>query len=126
MTEDRSRATRDGRGARDRGAATAEFAMVLPAFVLVLVLVCGAASIGLAQLQAYDGARGGAREAARGETERQVVHEARERAGEEAEVTVSRSGGYTTVEVELPVPETLHFITETVSAEATARTEDGR
>lgn len=108
---------------RDAGAATAEFAMVLPAFVLVVLLVAGAGSVGLAQLHAYDAARAGAREAARGEDRRAIEKEAKERAGDGSAVDVHRKDEYSTVTVRVPVPESLHFLVDHVEAEATARTE---
>lgn len=107
----------------DRGAATAEFAMLMPALVLLIVLLAGAGTIGLSQLRAHDAARAAAREAARGEPERDIRHEAKDRAGEAAIVEIRHAGGYTTVEVWLPLPESLHAVRKTVSAAATARTE---
>ena len=87
----------------DRGAATAEFAMLMPALVLLIALITGAGTIGLSQLRAHDAARAAAREAARGEPERTVRHEATEKAGDGSTVAVRHEGGYTTVEVTLPV-----------------------
>ncbi len=45
----------------------AEFAVALPAVVLVLALLLGAARVALAQVGCVDAARAGARAAARGE-----------------------------------------------------------
>ena len=41
-----------GAEGRDRGTATAEFAVVLPALVLLVVVLAGAAAIGFTQLRA--------------------------------------------------------------------------
>jgi Flp pilus assembly pilin Flp len=107
----------------DRGAATAEFAMIMPALVLLIALIAGAGTIGLSQLRAHDAARAAAREAARGEPENDIRREARERAGSGAVVDIRHEGGYTAVEVSVPLPESLHPIRESVAATATARTE---
>lgn len=56
----------------DRGSSTAEFAVVLPAVIFVLALVLGAAATGMVQLRLEEGARLGARAAARGESEETV------------------------------------------------------
>lgn len=107
----------------DRGAATAEFAMLMPALVLLIALIAGAGTIGLTQLRAHDAARSAAREAARGEPEREIRSSVEERAGEGAAIDIRHEGGFTTVEVSVPLPDTLHLVQESVSATATARTE---
>ncbi|WP_035282229.1 TadE family protein [Brevibacterium album] len=112
-----------GAGSRDEGAAAAEFAMVMPALVLVIGLVVGAGTVGSAQLRAQDAARGAAREAARGEPRSEVLSEARKRAGEGARVTIAEEGRYAEVTVEVPLPESLAPVLESVRARATARRE---
>lgn len=107
----------------DRGAAAAEFAAVLPAVVLVLALLAGAAAAGVGHLRALDAARGGAREIARGEDLAAVVEAAEKRAGDGAAVEVDESGGYATVTVTVPTPDLLAPVLPEVSAEATARLE---
>lgn len=57
----------------ERGSSTAEFAVILPALVFVLALVLGAAATGIVQLKLEEGARLGARAAARGETAETVT-----------------------------------------------------
>lgn len=108
-------------GARDeRGAVTAELAIVLPA-VVVLLLACavlGAAVLG--QIRCADAARAGARAAAIGESEEQVVAVAQQLAGDEAAVTVSREGAWVVVEVSRPVAGDLLGL-RGLSASATAR-----
>ncbi|WP_291797578.1 MULTISPECIES: TadE family type IV pilus minor pilin [Brevibacterium] len=108
---------------RDEGAAAAEFAMVMPALVLVIGLVVGAGAVGAVQLRAHDAARGAAREAARGEQSAQIVEEAEKRAGAGARVRVAQEGGYAEVTVEVPLPRALAPWLESVSAQATARRE---
>lgn len=46
---------------RDAGTATAEFAVVMPAIVLLIVVLAGAAAVGFSQLRAFDAARSAAR-----------------------------------------------------------------
>lgn len=106
----------------DRGTATAEFAVVLPALVLLVVVLVGAAAVGTAQLRAYDAARSAAREIARGEPRALVVDEAKKRAGSSSSVRIGSVGGYATVTVTIGMPEAVFFLRQ-VEAEATARTE---
>ena len=108
---------------RDEGAATAEFAMVLPALVLLLALFAGATTIGMTQLRAYDAARAAAREAARGEPQHSVVAEAEKRAGKGSDVTVTTDGGYTRVAVVIGLPRPISLVQDRVESSATARTE---
>ncbi|MFH9618462.1 TadE family type IV pilus minor pilin [Streptomyces pratensis] len=107
----------------DRGAVTAEAAMVLPVlvgFVLVLVWALVAASD---QIRCVDAARAGARAAARSEPEGAVRAAALEAAPGRARVSVERAGGLWRVRVEAPTPGpgTLGL---TLSAEAVASAED--
>ncbi len=110
-------------GARDEGAAAAEFAMVMPALVLILGIVVGAGAVGATQLRAMDAARGAAREVARGEPRQAVVEEARKRAGDSAQVLIADDGGYAEVTVEVPLPDLLAPVGDSVAAHATARKE---
>ncbi len=107
----------------DRGAATAEFAMVLPALVLLLALFAGAATVGMTQLRAYDAARAAAREAARGEPQHSVISEAEKRAGAGSKATIRTEGGYTEVAVVIGLPQPVSMILKRVESSATARTE---
>jgi len=108
---------------RDRGSATAEFAMVMPALVALIIVVVGAGAIGLTQLRAYDAARAGAREAARGEPVRDIEQAAQQKAGKNSHVRITTEGEYTAVRVEIALPKTLHIVLRTVTANAEARTE---
>lgn len=110
---------------RDAGTATAEFAVVMPAIVLLIVVLAGAAAVGFSQLRAFDAARSAAREIARGEPQAAVVTEAKKHAGQASEVLVRSEGGYSTVTVTIELPAAIIFLNE-VEAAATARTEGDR
>ena len=86
-------------GGRDRGSVTAELAVGLPAVVLLLVALLTVASAAVAQTRCTDAARAGARSAALGEPDGEVVATARRLAGVGAEVAVSRAEGWVTVTV---------------------------
>lgn len=107
----------------DRGTATAEFAVVLPALVLVLILVVGAGTIGVAQVRAYEAARAGAREAARGEPTRDIEKAAKRKAGPGSVVMVSNSEAFAKVHVSIPLPTVVRPLMKEVEAHAQARTE---
>ncbi|WP_405664083.1 pilus assembly protein [Streptomyces sp. NBC_01166] len=107
----------------DRGAVTAEAAMVLPvlvAFVFALVWALVAASD---QIRCVDAARAGARAAARSEPEDSVRSAAQEAAPDRARVAVERTGGLWRVRVEAPTPGP-GPLGLTLSAEAVALAED--
>lgn len=110
---------------RDEGTATAEFAVVMPAVVFLIIVLTGAAAIGFSQLRAFDAARSAAREIARGEPQATVVAEAKKHAGAASSVRVGKSGGYSTVTVTIKLPKII-MVMDSVEAEATARTEGGR
>nr|WP_302184018.1 TadE family type IV pilus minor pilin [Rothia santali] len=86
------------------GAATAEFAVLLPCIVLLLAVVLGAGACGAAAVRAEEAARLGARAAARGDSPETVHRVAREVSGERAVVTVEARGGQTVVEVRSAAP----------------------
>ena len=88
---------------RDRGSVTAELAVGLPAVVLLLVALLAIASTAIAQMRCTDAARAGARAAALGEPDGEVVATARRLAGADASVAVSRSDEWVTVEVSAAV-----------------------
>ncbi len=83
----------------DRGSATVEFAVLLPALALIMaaVLVLGSASI--AQFRSADGARAGARSAALGESDAVVSARAARVAGPGATVRVLHDAPWVTVTV---------------------------
>ncbi|MFD6094989.1 TadE family type IV pilus minor pilin [Nocardiopsis flavescens] len=78
--------------ASDRGAVTVEFALTLPALLLVLALAVGAVTAADARLACADAARVGARSLARGESEARAGELAREAAPAGAEIGLGRDG----------------------------------
>jgi len=84
-----------GRG-RDRGAATAEFAVALPAFVLLLYAGLSSVNAVGTRLACIDAARDGAIAAARGDDGRAA---ARRRAPSGADISISRDGDVVVVVV---------------------------
>lgn len=71
--------------------ATAEFAVVLPAVVLVLALSLGALGLAWDQIRCVDAARAGARAAARGDSPEAVLAVTRRAAPSKAVVSMSTS-----------------------------------
>ncbi len=107
----------------DRGAVTAEAAVVIPvlvAFALALLWALVAASD---QIRCVDAARAGARAAARSEPEAAVLGAARDAAPRGARVEVGRAGDMWRVRVEAPAPGP-GVLALTLSAEAAALAED--
>lgn len=86
-----------------RGSATAEFALALPAVVLVLAFCLALLSGGIAQLRAADAARAGARAVAIGATPAEVRAIALRLAGDGARVGIE-AGELVAVRVTVPVP----------------------
>ena len=76
----------------DRGAATAELAVLLPAVVLVAALCVSAVGAVSLHVRCLDAARSAAREIARGEPPATAVDAARERVPGDAEVRVLDRG----------------------------------
>lgn len=108
---------------RDRGAVTAEAAVVIPVlvtFVMALLWVLAAAAD---QIRCVDAARAGARAAARSEPEAAVLAAARETAPRRARVEVGRAGDMWHVRVEAPTPGP-RPLSLTLRAEAAALAED--
>lgn len=77
----------------ERGAATAELAMVLPILVAVTIGLVWLLSVAAAQIRVVDAARETARAAARGDADGEAVQRGREVAPAGASVTVSHGGG---------------------------------
>lgn len=82
----------------DSGMATAEFAVVTMALVVILGFLLAVASVAVADIRVHEAARAGARTAARGEPNRQVVAVAHRNAPG-ADVVVKRSGASVSVTV---------------------------
>jgi Flp pilus assembly protein TadG len=86
-------------GVADRGTATAEMAVVLPALAVVLVFALWSVAAVTAQLRCVDAAHTAARALARGETSASSVAAARAAAPPDARIVVSRSGDLVVVDV---------------------------
>jgi len=111
---------------RDRGSATAELAVGLPALVLLLLFALGAVDAVLARMQCVDAARDAALETARGGDGAAV---GRARAPQGADVSVAVDGRAVRARIRLRVrPLGPHLPGVTVSAVAVADSEpvDGR
>ena len=92
---------RSGRRSRfaQRGMVTAEFAVVLPAVVLVLALSVGALGLASDQIRCVDAARAGARAAARGDSAQAVILVASRAAPSDAVVSLATSADVVSVSV---------------------------
>ncbi|WP_077489019.1 TadE family type IV pilus minor pilin [Sinomonas mesophila] len=87
-----------------RGAVTAEFAVAIPAVIVLLGVLLSAAAAGVSAVRAEEAARAGARSVARGEGTDGAGREVARVAGPEATHTVEAAGRIVTVRVTLPVP----------------------
>jgi len=108
----------------ERGAVTAELALVLPMLVAVTVGLVWLLAVATAQMRAVDAARETARAVARGDDEGAAVSRGQQVAPPGSAVTVTRSHGEVRVTVtgEVTGPGGLfsHLTTPTVRAEAVA------
>ena len=87
------------RAGDSRGAVTAEFAVTLPAVLLLLAMLLTGASAGITQLRLEEGARAGARALARGDDTAAVERIVQTMSGGSAAPAVSAEGGWITVTV---------------------------
>lgn len=118
----RSPPASDDRGG-DRGAVTAEAAVVIPVLVTFAMALLWALLAASDQIRCVDAARAGARAAARSEPEAVVREVARDAAPRGARVEVGRAGELWRVRVEAPTPGP-GVLALTLSAEAAALAED--
>jgi len=110
----------------ERGAVTAEIAVVLPALVVLLALLLGTAHVGTVQLRIEEAARAGARAAMRGESAAAVEETVQRLAGANASTRVGASAGWTTVEVRAEVDGPLvGLLAITLEATASGKDEHG-
>lgn len=107
-------------GAAERGMVTAEFAVVLPAVVLVLALSLGALGLALDQIRCVDAARAGARAASRGDSRQAVILLARRAAPSQARVSMATSGDLVRVSVVSPPRVAASLLPAWLSASSTA------
>ncbi|WP_202418670.1 TadE family type IV pilus minor pilin [Streptomyces sp. YIM 132580] len=110
-------------GLRDRGAVTAEAAVVIPVLVAFAMALLWALAAASAQIRCVDAARAGARAVARSEPEAAVLAAARDAAPGGARVSVGRAGEMWRVTVEAPTPGPA-ALALTLRAEAAALAED--
>lgn len=109
---------------KDRGAVTAEFAVALPAVLLLLAMLLAGAAAGITQLRIEEAARAGARALARGEGTATVESIARRLAGDTATAAVSTQGEWLDVTVSARVGGPFGAVIPwTLTARASARTE---
>ncbi|KQR65566.1 pilus assembly protein TadE [Arthrobacter sp. Leaf337] len=109
---------------KDRGAVTAEFAVALPAVLLLLALLLAGSAAGITQLRLEEAARAGARALARGEDAGAVEGIVRQLAGASASSSVVADGEWVSVTVSGRVSGPVGSIVPwTLSARALARGE---
>jgi Flp pilus assembly protein TadG len=99
---------------------TAEFAVVLPAVILVLALSLGAMGLALDQIRCVDAARAGARAASRGDSNGAVILVARRAAPARAVVSMASSGDLVQVSVVSPPRVAGHLLPGWLRASSTA------
>ncbi|MGO4583659.1 TadE family type IV pilus minor pilin [Arthrobacter sp. 2RAF6] len=115
---------RDAFPERDHGAVTAEFAVALPAVLLLLALLLAGSAAGITQLRLEEAARAGARALARGDGHAAVDGIVRRLAGDAASAVVSEDGEWINVTVSARVVGPLgSLIPWSLSATASARGE---
>jgi TadE-like protein len=118
------RSVRAGGQGKDRGAVTAEFAVTLPAVVLLLALLLAGSAAGITQLRLEEAARAGARALARGDGSAAVEGIVRRLAGDAASASILAEGEWLRVTVAAKVSGPLgSIIPWTLSASASARVE---
>lgn len=111
-------------GRSGRGAVTAEFAVALPAVVLLLAMVLAGSAAGVTQLRFEEAARAGARALARGESAADVDRIVRRLAGESAGSAVTSDGDWSSVTVSGRVQSAVgSLVPWTLSARVWARRE---
>ncbi len=107
-----------------QGTVTAEFAVALPAVMLLLALLLAGSAAGVTQLRFEEAARAGARALARGEGAAAVDGIVRRLAGESAVSAVADDGGWLSVTVSGRVPGSVgSLVPWTLTARAWARGE---
>lgn len=120
----RGRSRRDVFTERNHGAVTAEFAVTLPAVLLLLALLLAGSAAGITQLRLEEAARAGARALARGDGHAVVDGIVRRLAGDGASAAVSEDGEWINVTVSARVVGPLgSLIPWRLSATASARGE---
>lgn len=117
----------DDAGGSCRGAVTAEFAVALPAVILLLALLLGGSAAGVMQIRLEEAARAGARALARGDSTADLDGIVRRLAGQTAGSAVAADGEWIGVTVSGRVPGTVgSLLPWTLSARAWARRESAQ
>ncbi|MCF3138104.1 pilus assembly protein [Paenarthrobacter sp. AR 02] len=112
------------RWGKQQGAVTAEFAVALPAVVLLLAFLLAGGAAGVTQVRLEEAVRAGARASARGESPGSVETIVKRLAGEAAVPGLSEEGGWCRVTATSPVGGALgYLIPWNLKASASARTE---
>lgn len=107
-----------------RGAVTAEFAVALPAVLMLLAILLAGSAAGVTQLRLEEAARGGARALARGEDPAVIDGIVRKLAGPSASSLVAADGEWQRVTVSDRIAGFLgNVVPWTLTAQAEARTE---
>jgi Flp pilus assembly protein TadG len=107
-----------------RGAVTAEFAVALPAVLMLLAMLLAGSAAGITQLRLEEAARASARALARGEDPAMVDGIVRKLAGASASSVVAADGEWQRVTVSDRMAGYLgHVVPWTLTAQAEARTE---
>lgn len=111
----------------ERGAATAEAAVVLPLLALIALALAWLVTLGVTQVRVTDAARETARALARGDGAQEGLALGRRVAPDDARFDVSGEAGTVVVTVSAPVRSPLSFLSflpeRAVTAEAVARDE---
>lgn len=119
----KARGSENGHGI-SRGAVTAEFAVALPAVLLLLAMLLAGSAAGITQLRLEDAARAGARALARGEDPAAVNGIVRKLAGPSASSAVVPGGEWMSVTVSDRASGPLgRMVPWTLTARAEARSE---
>ena len=105
----------------DHGAVTAEYAVLLPTVVLVLVALVATAAVGVQQVRSQDAAGSAARILARGDGETAAAEAVRRMAGESTRLEHTEADGWVSVSVTHAGPGPLGWFDGVrLSAEASA------
>ncbi|BCT77467.1 hypothetical protein SCMU_33090 [Sinomonas cyclohexanicum] len=104
MRPDRGGAEEPWASASLRGSVTAEFAVAVPAVILLLGILLSAGSAAMCQVRVEEAARSAARIIARGEGPEAVAQEVARVAGPGADHRVESSAGVITVRVTAAIP----------------------
>lgn len=116
--------TNGSRKTKNRGAVTAEFAVALPAVMMLLTMLLAGSAAGVTQLRLEEAARAGARALARGEDPAAIDVIVRKLAGGSASSVVDTGGEWLSVTVSVRMAGPMgNVVPWTLTAKAEARAE---